>query len=282
MEAKNLTPITQLKFKNLLDAWDGINNYFINQDLEILEKGGGNYSKEFVMYNAFIEVTEAKLDPKFDFFKSLGYKNKKWPKLVNNYINFNYLDLIKDAIQHRVKNKSKHYSFTFHFDNSHSSGKDCLISLTFLQKLGKDKPTVIYHTRASECTKRMLFDFLLIQKVIEYIYGTELVPHLECYIPFLFVMPEPLTLYMRWKAKGLKAIHNKPEDYTKFQRVLEKEWNYLRKTPLTQIKRRSIKRVACVIQDVEWGQQFESLTVKDFKFSPFKKLSLRDIEKLKS
>ena len=57
------------------------------------------------------------------------------------------------------------------FDNSHGSGKNCLLSLTICKRVTSDSPILLFNLRSSEITKRLLWDLLLVQRIAEYIFG---------------------------------------------------------------------------------------------------------------
>lgn len=160
-----------LEFGNLLAAWEGVNEYLFLECEDIIKRGGGLYGPEWVSYNNYVIARRAWVDPKFDFGKVLGYSYKKWSALVNNYVDLRYLDLLRAELGHRVGKDSRSYNYQFQFSNKHGSGKDCLISLLFTKRIGIPHPIVVFQVRTSEVTKRLLFDFLLVQRVVEYVYG---------------------------------------------------------------------------------------------------------------
>ena len=71
----------------------------------------------------------------------------------------------------KVKNKNTSYNLSMQFDNSHGSGKNCLLSLTVSKRVNLEHPIFIFNLRSSEITKRLLWDLLLVQRIAEYIYG---------------------------------------------------------------------------------------------------------------
>jgi hypothetical protein len=281
--------INQLEFPTLELAWEGINEFMVNEEDKVRAMGGGNYGTELVMYDTFIHIFKATIHPKFDFGKILGYRYKKWSKLINNYINFNYLDIVKSEILSRENKRSSHYNYTFHFDNKHGSGKDCLISLSFCRRKNQKIPYVIWTTRASEVTSRLLFDFLLIQRILEYVYGKEKAHTCEvvCYIPFCYVNIERYLIYMAYKGRNESVYRTKEKErnrqgtplvYTPFQeKCLAKYDEFLHKD-IDLIKYKVHKRSA--VQVKQTLDHIPHLYAKDLTF-PFKnKKNVRDIEKL--
>jgi len=295
--------INQMEFPTLELAWEGINEYMVNHEEEIAEKGGGTYGTEMVSYDNFIYVYKPYISPDYNFGAILGYKYKKWSKLINNYIDFNYLDLVKNEVTQREKRASTHYNYTFHFDNSHGSGKDCLISLSFCRRRKEKDPYVIYTTRASEVTSRLIFDFLLIQRMCEYVYGKERAQQCNvlCYIPFMYVNVERYLFYMGYKGKKkavkaqpigpidhdkLKELNKDPNKkfYTPFQERCIKKYDEFMAVDPNKIKYKVHKRSALQIQkDPKTGKPLSNcpdLFAKNLTLPFNPKLNDKDIAKL--
>lgn len=285
----NIIKINQLEFPTLELAWEGVNDYLINNEKLIRERGGGTYGTEMVSYDNFIHIYKPYISPKYNFGDILGYKYKKWTKLINNYVNLNYLDLVKAEVLDRESKKSGHYNYTFHFDNAHGSGKDCLISLSFCRRRGQKEPYVIYTTRASEVTSRLIFDFLLIQRMVEYVYGVEKAQQCEvlCYIPFMFVNVERFLFYMGYKGRDIvkpKTMFDKDTPYySPFQeRCLKKFDEFMTRDPET-IKYKVHRRSALQIQRDKHGKPLSKcpdLFAKDLTLPFNPKLKDADIAKL--
>lgn len=287
----NLLKLNQLEFPTLEAAWEGVNEYLANNEEEIRKKGGGTYGTEMVSYDNFLHIFKPYINPMYNFGEILGYRYKKWTKLINNYINMNYLDLVKSEVVSREKNKSGHYNYTFHFDNSHGSGKDCLISLSFCRRKGEKDPYVIYTTRASEVTSRLIFDFLLIQRMIEYVYGVDKAQHCDvlCYIPFMFVNVERYLFYMGYKGKKVlkKNRINNPEGsekYSPFQERCIKKYDEFMVIDPDKIKYKVHRRSAVQIQkNPQTGKPISNcpdLFAKDLTLPFNPKYKVNDIEKL--
>lgn len=289
----NLVKINELEFATLELAWEGVNEYLINHEKKIRANGGGTYGTEMVSYDNFLHIYKPYIDPNYNFGLILGYTYKKWSKLINNYVDLNYLDLVKSEVLSREKNKSGHYNYTFHFSNLHGSGKDCLISLSFCRRRGSKEPYVIYTTRASEVTSRLIFDFLLIQRMIEYVYGLEKAQKCDvlCYIPFMYVNVERFLFYMGYKGK--KVVKRNPEDehrqgspliYSPFQtRCINKYEEFMTKDPYS-IKYKVHRRSALQIQkDPKTGKPLSNtldLFAKDLTIPFHAKFKDNDIKKL--
>jgi len=201
--------VTTLKFENLQKGWEGINEFlFLEADL-ININSGGIYGPEMVSYNNFVVMDRAWVDPDFNFGKILGYSIAKWSALVNNYVDFYYLDLMRAEISRRVATNTRAYNYTYHFDNKHGGGKDCLVAITFTKRFFSKRPIVVFQIRTSEVTKRLLFDFLLVQRVTEYIYGHNDV-EVHFFAPSVFVTRESFVMY-----NNVKSIKKLYKDYVK-------------------------------------------------------------------
>lgn len=185
----------QKTYNTSQEAWAGINEYLFHNEPEEKKKGGGRDGGICIAYDAMLTIRKAYVDPDFDFGKVLGYSNHKWSHLVNNYVNINYLDIIKSEILRVEAQKKRVYQITKHFNNNHANGKDCLISITFSRRLNSDVPILVFHTRATEVTKRLLFDFLLVQRIGEYIYGQKQSFSMIFYTPMAFLNQESFCMY---------------------------------------------------------------------------------------
>lgn len=186
--------VTTLEFSDLQKAWEGINEYLYLECEKIVKKGGGSYGTEWVSYNNFVRIHRAWVEPEFDFGTKLGYARQKWTTLVGNYIDFKYLDMLRNWIGHRQGKKARSYNYSFHFSNHYGAGKDCLVSLIFTKRINAAHPIVVFHLRTSEVTKRLLFDFLLVQRVIEYVYGHNDV-EVHLWAPSFYITAESFVMY---------------------------------------------------------------------------------------
>jgi hypothetical protein len=281
--------INQLEFPTLEKAWEGINEFLVNREMKVREMGGGNYGTELVCYDNYIHIFKPFISDTFDFGKALGYRYKKWSKLINNYVDMNYLDIVKTEVLQREGKKSSHYNYTFHFSNKHGSGKDCLISLSFCRRKGQKSPYVIWTTRASEVTSRLLFDFLLIQRILEYVFGKEKAQTCEvvCQIPFCYVNIERYLIYMAYKGRNESIYRTKPDgtrsnkpltEPTPFQDKCLRKYDEFLTKDIDLIKYKVHKRSAVQVKGTL--DHIPNLYAKDLTF-PFKKTKNdKDIAKL--
>lgn len=163
--------VKTLEYATSQEAWEGINEYFLNCSKEIIKREGGRYGPQLISYDMFIKIRKAWVDPNFDFGNMFGYRKQKWTSLVNNYVNFNYLDILKSQVLEKENKRATSYNLSMAFDNSHGSGKNCLLSLTVCKRVTVDHPIMLFNLRSSEITKRLLWDLLLVQRIAEYIFG---------------------------------------------------------------------------------------------------------------
>jgi hypothetical protein len=256
-----------LQFKNAQSAWEGINKFMLQQETQILENGGAIYGPELISYNNLIRIKDMKVDPEFDFGHKLTYKDKKWSALVNNYCNFDYLDIIKAEIKIREKKKARSYNYAYHFNNHHGSGKDCLIALNFTRRVDHPNPVVVFEVRVSEVTQRLIFDFLLVQRMVEYVYGTEVKVEGHFFAPSMFITGERIMAFNNvTPLKKLLRKQIKTKTVTRFQRaVLNKLKKYSSVDPMS-IQFRSFRRAAQVAQvDITTEKSLKAKDLSLFK-----------------
>lgn len=260
-------PVNRLDFKDLESAWAGINEFLAQKEAEIVNGLGGVYGPEIITYNNYVVIRHCKMNPEFDFGKILGYHQKKWSSLVNNYCNINYLDLIKTEIEYREKRLAKSYNYTFHFDNAHGSGKDCLISLTFTKRVGYLRPILVFTVRTSEVTKRLPFDLLLVQRIAEYVYGPDQDCEVHFMAPSFYITAESFVMYNNYKPIK-KVLREYKGRYGKFQKRVIKTLKDFMHPDARNIKYKVFHRSVMQIQKDEHGNSLsgtKSLKAKDLK-----------------
>ncbi len=184
------------EFLTSQECWEGLNEFLASQESHIRDKQQRvKFGSEFSLFNVFAHIKKSWVDPEFDFGKMFGYTNNKWKTLVNNYVDLNYLDLVAAEVRLRESKKSTQYSYSFHFSNSHKSGKDCLLALVISRRRGIDYPVLTFTTRATEVTKRFLLDLLLVHRIGEYIYGEGEYFSVNIYLPHCFITAETFSMY---------------------------------------------------------------------------------------
>ena len=183
------------EFANSQEAWEKLNEYFFQNEEEIIETGGGRYGNQLVLYDVFINIRKAWVDPKFDFGNMFGYRQHKWSGLISNYVNMDYLDILKSQIIVKETKSYPIYNLSMQFDNSHGHGKNCLLSLTLSRRQDLDIPIATFNLRSSEITKRLLIDYLLVQRIVEYIYGEEQTVMINMFCGNMYQNIEAFTMY---------------------------------------------------------------------------------------
>lgn len=242
-------PVKVLKYPTLQEAWEGLNEYMVLDVQDVLDRGGVSYGTQIVSFANHIVISKAWVDPEFDFGYVLGYTIKKWSALLNNYLDLTALELIRTEIAARVEKNSPAYNYTMHFTNSHLSGKDCLISLTFSKRPNVKHPIVTFHARVAELTKRVIFDFLLVQRMVEFVYGHNDV-EVHYSTPSFYLTAEGFAMYNNHKdiKKLFKARGIKKKDLLTYQaRVIKKLEEYSTVDPDT-ISYKVNKRTALQLQ----------------------------------
>lgn len=226
-------------------AWEWINEYLVTREQDVLDNGGYRKGPQMISYDHFMEINKSWVDPNFDFGKMFGYKMAKWNKLISNYIDFDFLDIAKSQVQEREQKKHTNYSVVFKFSNTHSSGHACLVSLIFQRREGYDTPLVIMNIRSSEVTKRLLMDFVLVDRIISYVYGGNHQASLKVYIVNAYIAGETFTMYHGHRDLFKLLKGNETEIATRVLKILNK---YLEPDALKKITykshQRAIKRLA--------------------------------------
>jgi hypothetical protein len=244
-----------LTFDNLTSAWAGVNEYLLREESEVWARGGGIYGPEFVSYNNYVIVKDCRMDPDFDFGTILGYSDKKWASLKNNYLDLDYLDLVKSEVNSRQGKNAKSYNYSYHFKNYHGSGKDCLISLVFTKRIDNPIPIVVFNVRVSEVTKRLPFDFLLIQRMVEYVYGYEQKVELHMFAPSFYIAAEAVLMYTNYRSIR-KVLKKQREEGTlgRFQSKVLKTLKEFLKPEALNMTFKTFLRTAEQIQKDENGR----------------------------
>lgn len=245
------------------EAWEYLNESFVLESKNIIKNGGMVSGPQVLSYDHFLEINKSWVDPKFDFGFIFGYKIQKWSKLITNYIDFDWLDIAKSQVQEKESKKTPSYNVAFKFSNLHNSGHACLLSLVFQRRVSSDNPVVIINIRSSEITKRLLMDFLLVERIIEYVYGENHGASLKLYCGNMYLTAENFVMYHNHKnfEKLLKVDKESPiinriwQVKEKFSKPEALEMKY-------KVHRRSAKRLQMV--DVK------PLYAKDLVLFPYK------------
>lgn len=191
--------IHSLEFATSQEAWEKLNEAFLSYDQSLFKSGAIANSGVAVVYNVFIKIRKAWVDPDFDYGRMFNYTETKWTSLLNNYIDFNKLDLLRSKLRVISNKYTQNYNVTYTFNNRHDNGKQCLIAATFSKRFQEDIPVITMVMRASEITKRLIFDFLLIQRMSEYVYGNNQSVQINVFATQMYGNCETLLMYDTYK-----------------------------------------------------------------------------------
>lgn len=202
--------IHSLEFATSQEAWEKLNEAFIKLDPVLFEKGGTANSGVVVCYNVFIKIRKAWVDPDFNYGRMFNYRETKWTSLLNNYIDFNKLDLLRSKLRFLKAKYNQNYNISYVFNNKHDNGKQCLLAVTFSKRFQEDVPVLTMVLRASEITKRLIFDLLLVQRMSEYVYGPDQTVQLNLFCTQMYGNVETLMMYDTHRSlkKVLKGVKN--------------------------------------------------------------------------
>ena len=237
LERLELNPeetIHSLEFATSQEAWEKLNEGFLRLEPILFEKGAIANAGLAVVYNVFIKIRKAWVDPEFNYGRCFNYTATKWSSLLNNYIDFNKLDLIRSRLRTLKASYNQNYNISYLFNNHHDNGKQCLLAATFSKRFQEDIPVITMVVRASEITKRLIFDFLLIQRMAEYVYGPGQSVQINLFATQMYGNVETLLMYDAYKPlkKVLKGCDKKnpwivriSEVYNKFKNGTEKEFS---------------------------------------------------------
>lgn len=217
-----------LEFSTSQEAWEGLNEMFIYHDKKLFGFGSSFTSGMSAVFNVFVKIRKSWVDPEFDYGRMFNYREQKWTSLVNNYLNLNKLDLLRSKVRYFQSKYNQNYNISYSFDNKHDNGKGCLLAATFSRRLNDDIPVITIMLRSSEITKRLIFDFLLVQRMGEYVYGKDTAFMINIFATQMYCNTETLVMYnshrplqevldeniKRWQKKGVPR-DNWPENLMK-------------------------------------------------------------------
>ena len=264
--------IHPLEFATSQEAWEKLNEAFLRLDPVLFEKGGVANSGVAACYNVFVKIRKAWVDPDFDFGRLFNYTEAKWTSLLNNYIDFNKLDLLRSKLRFLKAKYNQNYNISYVFNNKHDNGKQCLLAATFSKRFQEDVPVITMVLRASEITKRLIFDLLLIQRMSEYVYGPDQTVQLNIFATQMYGNVETLLMYHTHKPlkvvtkgvknpwikvlkKKLKDIQHSPEEKYSSFKVFFRSFKVLR-PDLYQDIYKSMYAKDCLLEydDIEYPE----------------------------
>lgn len=188
------------EFATSQEAWEKINEYFLIKPESVFDKDNSMFNRGVsVLYNVFFTIRKAWVDPEFDFGKMFNYREQKWTLLINNYLDLNQLDLLRSKVRYFQTKYNQNYNLSYSFDNTHGNGKGCLLSATFSRRVGDSTPNITINLRSSEITKRLIFDFLLVQRMGEYIYGPDISFTMSVFATQMYCNTETILMYNTYK-----------------------------------------------------------------------------------
>lgn len=234
LELSSEETIHSLEFATSQEAWEKLNEGFLRLEPILFKKGAIANAGLAVVYNVFIKIRKAWIDPDFNYGRCFNYTATKWSSLLNNYIDFNKLDLIRSRLRTLKASYNQNYNISYLFNNHHDNGKQCLLAATFSKRFQEDIPVITMVVRASEITKRLIFDFLLIQRMAEYVYGPGQSVQINLFATQMYGNVETLLMYDAYKPlkKVLKGCDKKNpwivrinEVYDKFKNGTEKQFS---------------------------------------------------------
>lgn len=255
-----------LEYATSQEAWEKINEMFIYHD-EILFGHGSAHTKGMsAVYNSFIKIRKAWVDPGFDFGKMFNYKEQKWTTLINNYLNLNKLDLLRSKIRYFQSKYNQNYNISYSFDNSHDNGKGCLLAATFSRRLNTDVPVITVMIRASEITKRLIFDLLLIQRMGEYVYGSDTTFMINIFATQMYCNAETLIMYNTHKSiHEVLKINSKTKKPSKWVQSLLETYDKFMADPTSFSTYKVFLRTAICLRPDAFKGNYKPLLAKNMK-----------------
>jgi hypothetical protein len=199
LEINTEETIHSLEFATSQEAWEKLNEAFLRYDPVLFKKGALANSGVAVVYNVFVKIRKAWVNPDFDYGRAFNYTESKWTSLLNNYIDFNKLDLLRSKVRLLGNKYTQNYNISYTFNNRHDNGKQCLLAATFSKRFNEDIPVITMVLRASEITKRLIFDFLLVQRMSEYVYGPDQSVQINLFCTQMYGNCETLLMYDAYK-----------------------------------------------------------------------------------
>ena len=239
------------------EAWEWINEFLAKGEVEVEKQGGNRSGNNMISYDHFMEINKLWVDPRFDFGHMFGYKIQKWNKLISNYIDFDFLDIAKSQVLEKEAKKQSNYTVGWKFSNKHSSGHGCLLSLVFSRRFSNDNPVVTLNIRSSEVTKRLLMDFLLVQRITEYVYGKGHSASMKVYITNAYLTAEAFAMYNNHKNIKELLEGNKTDMARRIIKIIDKFTGIAPESVSYKVHRRTVRRLNLV--------EIEPLLARDLK-----------------
>lgn len=234
--------VKTFEFSTSERAWCRLNQYFLTNAKDIVDRGGFLNGSQLLSFNIFLKIRKAYINPEFDFGKVFDYRKQKWSTLVANYLDLNYLDLVKSEVLLRESKRHANYNVTLMFSNTHKSGHGCLINITFIKRPNYGVPILQFTLRSSDITKRLLFDFLLVQRIGEYVFGPNADFSLEVFLPNAYTTAELACMMDNYYS--IEELLSNEDNLNKFSRKVLVTYHKLKDNPMETIKYKVFQRVA--------------------------------------
>ena len=141
----------------------------------------------------------------------------------------------------------------------------CILNIISIKK-GKPHGNRILtlHLRSSDITKRLLWDMLLVQRIGEYIYGTEISFHLFISCPNMYTTAELLCMYHTHES--VKKLLRPLKPLSKFQGKIKDTLKYFLTVNIDEVKYKVHKRCIRQLQAGKKGMpEYKSLKAKEIK-----------------
>lgn len=112
-----------------------------------------------------------KLDPGI----LVNYHKAKWPHLLRTYMDWEQLDWLTARVKERLSKSGDHtIPLGYSFKPSPKMNGGCLLGFTFLIDKNHNTININLHTRVAEVTRRMMFDYILLYKMLRKLFkGTD-------------------------------------------------------------------------------------------------------------
>ena len=237
-----------LRYKNSVEAFNGINSYLIYNEDGVKENGIVSRSQN-IMYDTLVKVRKSMIPDDWDFTAGVNYRKSKWTSLVGNYVDQSHLQEVVSEVVSREIKKSTSYTVAFQFSNKHGIGKGCLLSCTFTRRPNIPYPILNVSIRASEVYKRLFMDFLLLHRIGQEAYGENGDFAIQLWLPHawqgvswgaMWMSLQPSTVL-----KGLKEKYGTGP----FQEAVVKKLQFFEDADYEKFGYNADKRAAKVIQE---------------------------------
>lgn len=261
IEVSDSTQVSHsLSFATSQEFWCCINEMFLSTDDRLFGHNGLIYSGTLQVFNMFIKIRKAWVDPEFNYGRMFNYTPQKWASLLGNYLDLNKLDLLRSNIRFNQHKKVANYNLSYLFNNTHTNGKGCLLSATFSKRPDEDIPNITLVIRSSEITKRLIFDLLLIERMGQYVYGKNVTFGLNLFITQMYCNTETLLMYNTYKPVKKIIKKSKSEIWVKSSK---ETFNKFFSNPESFRKYKVFLRSARCINPEAFNHVFKNVYAKD-------------------